>query len=209
MVKIMENPIKWMIWGPPDWGQCDRRPFGPETFLRMLYANLAFQLQFAQHEEWRRTQETNLRTEDQYGVFGVKTSIRRRSEDKRKGELLEHPNPDSRLRTMALVGTHDDYRAGLVRRSSRSHPSMFVTGSAIWIRVATGYCYVNDLYLVPGVFRDSHANFFDVREQRMEELSETGNPRVLVETVRKDLIAAVSLREACMPSDLLDEAHLP
>lgn len=66
---------------------------------------------------------------------------------------------------------------------------MFTTGSATWMRIATGYDYVNDLYLVPGVFRDDHDDLLRIREQRMEELAETGNPRVSLETVRKDLIA--------------------
>ena len=95
---------------------------------------------------------------------------------------------DARSRTMALVGTQDERRPGLVG-GRRSLPSMFTTGSATWMRIATGYDYVNDLYLVPGVFRDDHDDFFRIREQRMEELAETGNPRVILETVRKDLIA--------------------
>ena len=52
---------------------------------------------------------------------------------------------DARSRTMALVGTQDERRPGLVG-GRRSLPSMFTTDSATWMRIATGYDYVNDLY---------------------------------------------------------------
>ena len=77
--------IESLVIAPPTYEPLDKGPHKPESTVRLMYAQLAFQTQFAVHKSYRRVRGTNNFEEDVYYVYGVKTSTRKRNEDKRQG----------------------------------------------------------------------------------------------------------------------------
>eukprot|EP00971_Amphidinium_carterae_P039287 772399-Amphidinium_carterae.1 len=178
--------IQSLVIKPPAMGGLDAKPFGQDAFAKLLYANIVFQTQFAIQHDYARPLTSHSQAKDVFGVYGMKTSRRQRDKDECNGILLHLSNSDARTRRMAVVGTHSEESSWWSRKKTFKARCLYTCGSAIWLKDSCTYNYVEDLYLVPAVYRDAHPDFFTKREQRMEELSETTGLQVAITVVRHD-----------------------
>lgn len=147
-----------------------------------MICNILFFTQFAKHRQ-RRLALGGGQEPDMYEVYGVPTTTRRRSEDKRRGELRILRSAAMRKRNIGFVGDEFTARAGGVARPLPAGP---IIGSYNCRRELIPYSYSEDYYLVPAVYRDSSTEFFERHESRIENLAEEGSPKVLITIVRRD-----------------------
>ena len=176
------DDLRSMSIQPSSWEIFDSKPTGPDLTAQLTLCNVIFFTQFARHRQ-RRLNSTRDQAPDRFEVYGVPTTNRRRSEDKRRGELRILQCADMRVRDVGFVGDEFSVRGG----ADRSLPGGPLIGSYNR-RQLVPYSCAEDLYLVPSVYRDTSGAFMERHEARLENLAEQGSPKVLLTVVRKDAL---------------------